>query len=247
MRVGTADNVSLGYTTAGVGSRTVAQLIDNLLAGLLMLIALAGGLAVARAAASAQGAAWAVGAAVAFAFLVYVAYFFVAELVSGGRTPGKSAMGLRVLGVDGGAPDAAAIAVRNLVRLVDVTGIGLFIMFFHPQSRRLGDLAGGTVVVRERATLRLASVAAPPPIIVRTPDAGPAVEGIERLGAAEENALRAFLTRQGLTQDTRARLAAQLAARLCDRMQLPPSAPERMWPPELLVERLYLQLENRPR
>lgn len=247
MRVGTADNVSLGYTTAGVGSRTVAQVIDNVAAVLLMFVALIGGLAVARAAGSTQGALWALGAAAGFAFFVYIGYFFVAELVSGGRTPGKSVMGLRVLRVDGSAPDVASLAVRNIVRPIDAIGIGLLVMFFHPLSRRLGDLAAGTVVVRDRASLRLASVAAPPPVIVRSPDAGPAVDGIERLGAAEENALRVFLARQGLTPETRARLAAQLAARLCDRLQLSPAAPERMWPPELFIERVYLQLEQRAR
>ena len=34
-------------------------------------------------------------------------------------------------------------------------------------------------------------------------------------------------------------------ARLLDRMELPPGAPERMWPPELFLERLFLQLAPR--
>ncbi len=246
--VRTADNVSLGYAAAGVGSRMVAQIIDSALAAVLMLIALLGALSLGHFASSAQGQQWAIGAAIALALFVYVAYFFMSELVTGGRTLGKAAMGLRVLRLDGASPDLAAIAVRNLVRIVDVVflGAGLIVMFFHPLSRRLGDLAAGTVVVRERTSAPRAAPA-PPPLLLRTPDAGPAIDGIERLGGAEHNALRVFLTREGLQPQLRQRLAADLAARLCDRLDLPAHAPERSWPAELLLERMYLQLEARPR
>jgi hypothetical protein len=133
--------------------------------------------------------------------------------------------------------------VRNLVRVIDLSGAGIVCMFFHPQSRRLGDLAAGTLVVRERP-----GVAPPPPLfpmILRTPDAGPAIDGVERLGVDEHAALRAFLSRDGLTAEHRQRLAAIISARLLDRLELPPTAPERQWPRELFLERLYLQLSAR--
>lgn len=245
VRVQTAENVSLGYATAGLGSRLVAQMIDNLIAFALVLVALIGYGALAGAASTEQGAAWAVGGAVAFTTFVYLGYFLVSELVSTGRTPGKAAMGLRVMRVDGRAADFASIAVRDIVRIVDLTGVGIVVMFFQPLSRRLGDLAAGTVVVRDRAAHSLASVAAPAPVLTRTPDAGPRVEGVERLGPREQDALRVFLSRPGLTPELRARLAAELSSRLLDRLQLPAQAPERLWPPELFIERLYLQLQNR--
>jgi len=247
LRVQTADNVSLGYSTAGVGSRMAAQLIDSTVALALVFVALvaAGGL-VSRAS-TAQGLAWGAGAAAAFAGFVYFGYFLVYEAVTGGRTLGKRALGLRVVRIDGSAPDVTAILVRDVVRVIDLGlfGVGIVVMFFHPLSRRLGDLAAGTVVVRERSTLSLAAATAPPPVILRTPDAGPPIEGIERLGTSEHNALRVFLSRPGLTPQLRAKLAGDLATRLYERLQLPPHAPERMWPPELLIERLYLQLDMR--
>lgn len=248
LRIRTAENVSLGYPVAGVGSRLTAQVIDNILAVTLVLVALVAYSALASTASTLQGMSWAVGGAIAFGFFVYIAYFLFSEALSSGRTLGKAAMGLRVLRVDGGAVDFTAVTVRNIVRILDlVLGIGIIVMFFHPMARRLGDLAAGTVVVRERSQVTLASVTAPPPLMLRSPDPGPHVDGIEHLGSSEQDTLRSFLLRQGLSPELRMRLAAQIAARLCDRMQLPPSAPERMWPPELLIERVYMQLEQRLR
>jgi uncharacterized RDD family membrane protein YckC len=248
--VKTSDNVTLGYTVGGLGSRLTAQLLDNLVAFALVIVALLlyGAIAGVFVTGS-EGETFAEGGAAAFAFFVYFGYFLVAEAVTGGRTPGKRTMGLRVIRVDGSAADFPAIAVRNVVRVIDVgvVLIGIVIMFFQPQSRRLGDLAAGTLVVRDRAPVSLAAAVAPPPIILRTPDAGPGIDGIDRLGNVEHDALRVFLSRQGLTPTLRASLAADITRRLLDRMALPPGAPERLWPPELFLERVYLQLEQRHR
>jgi uncharacterized RDD family membrane protein YckC len=246
--VKTSDNVTLGYTIAGVGSRIVAQILDNLVAIPLTFVAvlLAGSLASVFVTSS-EGADFANAAIGIFAFFVYFGYFLVAEAVTSGKTPGKSAMGLRVIRVDGSAVDFGAVAVRNLVRVIDfsVVLIGLVVMFFQPQTRRLGDLAAGTVVVRDRTLITLAAATAPPPIILRTPDAGPGIDGIERLGNFERDALRVFLARPGLSPALRASLSADIAKRLMERLALPVDAPERRWPAELFIERVYLQLDQR--
>jgi uncharacterized RDD family membrane protein YckC len=246
--VKTADNITLGYTVAGLGSRIVAQLLDNLVAVPLTLVALLlFGAVAGHFVTTNEGSAFAAAADGLFATFVYFGYFLVAEAVTAGRTPGKSAMGLRVIRVDGSSVDFAAVAVRNVIRVIDVAVllIGLVVMFFQPQTRRLGDLAAGTIVVHERAPVSLAAAVAPPPVMLRTPDAGPAIDGLDRLGAFEQDALRVFLSRQGLTPTLRASLAADIARRLLDRLALPPNAPERLWPPELLIERVYLQLDQR--
>jgi uncharacterized RDD family membrane protein YckC len=248
MSVKTSDNVTLGYTVAGLGSRIVAQIIDNLVAIPLTLIAVLLVSALASLFVSSnQGAVFAGAAAGLFASFVYFGYFLVAEAVTSGKTPGKRAMGLRVIKVDGAAVDFPAVAVRNVVRVIDVAVVlvGLLVMFFQPQTRRLGDLSAGTVVVRDRAPFTLAAAVAPPPIMLRSPDPGPAIDGLDRLGTFEHDALRVFLSRPGLSPALRASLAGDIARRLLDRLALPPNAPERLWPPELLVERVYLQLDQR--
>jgi len=246
--VKTSDNITLGYSVAGLGSRLVAQILDNLLAIPITLIAiLLYGAVASDFVTSAEGAGYANLGAGFFAGFVYFGYFFVSEAVTGGKTPGKSAMGLRVIRLDGSAADFGAIAVRNIVRVVDVAVvlIGIVVMFFQPQTRRLGDLAAGTIVVRDRAIVTLAAATAPPPIILRTPDAGPAIDGLDHIGSFERDALRVFLSRPGLNPKLRADLAGDIARRLFDRLGLAPGAPERMWPPELFIERVYLQLEQR--
>jgi uncharacterized RDD family membrane protein YckC len=246
--VKTSDNVTLGYSVAGLGSRLAAQILDNLIALPITVVAILLYGAVANDfVTTSEGAGFAAAGAEFFAGFVYFGYFFVAEAVTGGKTPGKSAMGLRVIRVDGTAADFGALAVRNVIRVIDVVVllIGIVVMFFQPQTRRLGDLGAGTIVVRDRAMVSLAAAAAPPPIILRTPDAGPPIDGLDRIGGFERDALRIFLSRPGLSPKLRADLAADIAKRLFDRLELPTGAPERLWPAELFIERIYLQLDQR--
>jgi uncharacterized RDD family membrane protein YckC len=250
-RVTTADNVGIGYRVAGLATRTTAAVIDILLVAMLLIIGvlLISAVAVAVAGRSAdplQTFSLATLLLVALEFFLFVGYFTIAEAVSGGKTPGKAAMGIRVIRVEGGTPSFADCFLRNLAFIADLgLGIAPILMFFHPQGRRLGDLLGGTVVVRERTPVNLAAATMVTPVFLRSPDPGPQIDGLERIGERELAALRTFLSRPGLLPEQRARLAESLAAKLQDRMQLAGDAPERRWPPELFVERLYLQLAPR--
>jgi hypothetical protein len=77
-------------------------------------------------------------------------------------------VGLRVIQASGAPITPAEAVIRNLVRAVDFLpayyGIGLIAMFLDRQSRRLGDLAAGTLVVREHKELNLESLSARPSI-----------------------------------------------------------------------------------
>ncbi len=86
---------------------------------------------------------------------LWLSYYAMSEARTG-QTFGKRRMGLRVVSVDGGPAGVRAIAARTLLRLVDDLGlylVGLMVMILTGQRRRrLGDLAGRTVVVRVDAT-----------------------------------------------------------------------------------------------
>lgn len=245
LTVSTPDNVAIGYDIAGLGSRIIAQLLDSLIVGTVLLVVAVAVIAAVNP--SNQRDALLAGlAAGGVTLFVYVGYFTLCEVSSGGRTPGKSTVRLRVLDISGSAPGAGQLLLRNVARIIDmVVGLGALVMFWNRQSRRVGDLLAGTVVVHDRAVVSLAAVVNPPPVLLRTPDAGPPIDGVERIGERELSAIRTLLTRTGLEPPLRARLALDMATRLLDRMQMPATAPERQWPPDLFLERLYLQLQSR--
>ena len=251
-RVTTADNVGISFRVAGVATRLTAALLDLLVLGCLLLVVYVLVIAIA---AAATGNSSETNTIVVFSLLSYllaaawlliaILYFTVSEAISGGKTLGKSAMGIRVIRVDGATASIGEYFLRSLAYIVDLFGVGVILMFFHPQSRRLGDLVAGTVVVRERTPVTLLTATAPNPVYLRSHDPGPGIDGLTHLGEHELAAVRTFLSRPGLPPTHRADLAGRLAVRLLDRMELPPGAPERRWPPELLLERLYLQLAPR--
>lgn len=87
-------------------------------------------------------------------FGVIFAYPLFFETLMSGRTPGKHWVGLRVIRMGGRPVGFVASAIRNVVRLADWLpvgyALGLVTIIATPRDQRLGDLAAGTVVVRER-------------------------------------------------------------------------------------------------
>lgn len=87
-------------------------------------------------------------------FVLQSVYFIVCELLMQGRSPGKAAIGLRVVR-DGGLPvTLRESSLRNLLRMVDMQPVsqyivGLTSMILSKDVRRLGDFAAGTIVIRE--------------------------------------------------------------------------------------------------
>lgn len=245
LKVSTSDNVGIGYDVAGLGSRMIAQILDTVIVG-VVLLAVSVGLIGSLGAGNPQDATLGILAVAGIDLFVYVGYFTVCEMVSGGRTPGKAAGHLHVLDISGAAATPGQLFIRNVARVIDgFAGAGVVVMFCSAHSRRIGDFLAGTVVVRVRSTASFTTVVAPPPVILRTPDAGPVIDGVGRLGERELAAIRTFLSRPGLAPPLRERLAMDMTTRLLDRMQVPANAPERQWPAELFLERLYLQLRSR--
>lgn len=241
--VRTSENVEIGYRTAGLGSRLIAQILDRIIIVGLLIVALIGVAALT----SGSGVGSSLGPLLlaGVVFFIDIGYFLVAEALTAGRTPGKASVNLRVIRRDGAACGVQEAVVRNVLRLVDEGFlVGPLVMFFNPRSQRLGDLLANTVVVHERPASQ-PMAAAGPPVLLRSLDPGPPLLGIEQMGTKEYSAVRAFLSRPGLPPDQRYRLAWTMAQKLLDRLQLPADAPERVLHPELFLERVYLQLHER--
>lgn len=89
--------------------------------------------------------------AVVFA-AVALGYHFAWEATNA-KSLGKALLGLRVVGEDGAPAAPKAVAIRTLLRLVDVLPVLYLVGFItmlsaRPRGRRVGDLVAKTGVVR---------------------------------------------------------------------------------------------------
>ena len=151
--IATPERISFSYRLAGLGSRFVAQVIDLFILTIAILI-----LAVGAVATGADGPTVSLFLVVG-SFILINGYFLFFEGLWSGQTPGKRMARLRAVG-DAGQPITFEQALtRNVVRNLDFLpfgyGIGLVALFANGRGKRLGDLAAGTVVVRERPSLSL--------------------------------------------------------------------------------------------
>jgi hypothetical protein len=115
--------------------------------------------------------------------------------------------------------------IRNLARLVDFLpaayGIGVVTMFIDKQSRRLGDLAAGTLVVQDRTPITIQDLSVKRTVHLR-PWANISLEGfpVERLTNNDLSLIEDFLIRRDqLTH--RESLAIQILNTLYQRLGLP--------------------------
>ena len=233
--VATPEGVTLEVTLAGVGSRFAAGLIDQLLRSaallaILILLSLVG--------ASGDTASGLLAALFLVAiFLTQFGYDVLFETLSAGRTPGKRWTGLRVVKVGGGPVGFLASALRNILRIVDgLPGfylVGIMAVLFTRNNQRLGDLAAGTIVVREHGQRTELSQPMPMPLAGLGPDA--ALWDVSAISSEEVATVRRFLDRRAtLEPEARDRLSREMASRLAPKVVGPP----RQWDPESFLEYL---------
>lgn len=159
----TPENVQINYDVAGIGSRFMATLIDQLwlllIRGLIFVIGLAVYFALDL---SSEVGIIIASIGVMIFFILGWGYYIFFEINWNGQSPGKRQIGLRVVKTNGLPVSASEVVIRNLMRVVDVLpssyGLGVVVMFFNNQARRLGDLAAGTMVIFEQTEVSLQEV-----------------------------------------------------------------------------------------
>jgi uncharacterized RDD family membrane protein YckC len=234
----TPEGIRLDVVLAGLGSRFAAYAIDFV----IQLVALFCFFQVLNYLAGPNpdetSSLRADGAAALFVLVDFMGYFVIAEMLSHGRSPGKQLAGLRVVLVGGQPVGFLGSLLRNVLRIVDflpiVNVLGSVLILSTSRNQRLGDLAAGTVVIRERLAAERAvspqswssgaGFAAPAGVSAYwapgVPGAGYLPPGLAHWDVSavppEELALaRTFLAnRHGYTPEARQRLAAQLANRI---------------------------------
>lgn len=216
---------------AGIGSRFIAVLIDMLIwsAGLFVLVLLLWILQPALQAFSRLSYQWVTAIATLVIFLLNWGYFTLFEAFWNGQTPGKRVARIRVIQRSGRPIGLFESMARNLVRYVDQIpffyAVGVISMFVSRQHQRLGDLAAGTLVVRDREeepaswqdsgnrtfTAQVFTPRAPAPephTYVRLPS-----DNVAKLSSAELEVLEGFFSRRlDMPLATREALAWRIAA-----------------------------------
>jgi len=151
----TPEMVRVSLPLAGIGRRGLAFLVDfSIRYGIPFLV-----LAVLSVLAGPflvdlwMGGAFKIVAMIVAFFSAQFLYHLLFEALWAGQTPGKRLLGIRVVEERGRQVTIVSSAVRNLLRMVDALpffyGLGVFNLFVSRRHQRLGDVAAGTLVVRE--------------------------------------------------------------------------------------------------
>jgi uncharacterized RDD family membrane protein YckC len=231
IHIDTPENVVFGYNVAGMGSRFLAGLLDMILIIVLILAANISLYLFLRAvdiSAWSWLGTWLWAVFGLLTFIIFWGYYIFFEMIWNGQSPGKRKVGLRVIRMDGSPITFTESLIRNFIRLFDFLpayyGVGVVTMFINSQTRRLGDLAAGTLVVHDRP-VKLDSLGRStnwemeswtnyplPGAIGQYP--------VERLSQQDLQIIESFLLRRKQLAN-RTILASQLYKTMCEHMGVP--------------------------
>ena len=216
--VETPEHVEVRLELAGVGSRMAAAVLDTIiiyfsLLGIMLVGGRVGGV-------FGSAGSWFMAFLILLLYGIVWGYFAAFEAWNGGRTLGKQALGIRVVMDTGQRVTTGAAVVRNLVRLLDCyfpflpVLPAMLLMFLNKSNKRLGDMAAGTIVVRDRPTdWTLGAMPAP------VDEEEPVETGPPELTDDEFRLLDRFLGRlNDLEPGVQVRITQELAKRFEDRI-----------------------------
>jgi uncharacterized RDD family membrane protein YckC len=226
-QVNTPENISFSFDVAGIGSRFMAALVDILIYGVLSIAAGAITLQVISRLDDENLISLITAIYTGVEFLMYWGYYILFEIIWGGQSPGKRLLKLRVVRLDGTPAGAGQIVMRNIGRLVDIFpgfyAVGIITMFLNDQSRRLGDLAAGTLVVRESQPVTLTQLTTPASVVTLSEKAKTeaATLPLNRLSREQFQVVQEFIQRRAsMNESQRTRLAMQIGLAVARQMDV---------------------------
>lgn len=143
---------------ASLGTRIVAIIIDSIILAIIAsIIAMPFGLTMTPFAMmgndmmAAMAYMSAMGTMMLLSVVIWIVYFTYFEGTSG-QTPGKKVMHIKVVKEDGKKMTYADALIRSVLRIIDGIGaylLGFIIILVTEKKQRIGDMAAGTLVVKE--------------------------------------------------------------------------------------------------
>lgn len=155
-------------------------------------------------------------------FVIDWFYFVICEVITGGRSPGKMAMKLRVVRPNGLPVTWLQSILRNFLRAADLAFfppyaliVGPIAMAFDEKFRRLGDFVAGTIVVIEEASTVASrhAVQPDPELVAELPAKLP-------LDRNDLEALELFVNREHMSDGRREELAEIVAQTYADKLSM---------------------------
>ena len=143
----TGQFVRISQTPASIGERLIALVIDYILLGFYVFSTLA---LFSRIHLPSD---FTMLFFLAIVYLPVLFYAFLCEMFNQGQSLGKRLMNIRVVKADGSTPGIGSYLLRWLLFPIDgpVTGgLGLLVVLLTKNSQRMGDLAAGTMVIKEK-------------------------------------------------------------------------------------------------
>jgi len=227
LEIDTPEHLAFRTRIAGPGRRFAAWIIDLLvwlviLLSILFLIGIMAGSTVGLGG----------GVALIASFLLYWFYFVAWEIRTGGRSPGKIALRLRVVRNNGLPITFRESVLRNLLRAADIIPtpvspnfvlVAPIIMALDTKFRRAGDLVAGTIVVIEDSTgfSTQAQIQEDPQLTTELPAHLP-------LDRHDLEAIELLISRKHMGEARRRELAKKVAPIYARRLSLPePKDPAR--------------------
>ena len=224
--VRTPESIAFSYELAGIGSRFLALAVDLLIQIAIVVLIVWGISSISGHAPAAHAKALprserllsnvALAIVIASFFAIFFGYFIAFEALWNGQTPGKRALGLRVVR-DGGYPiDFSASVIRNLIRVGEMGAgfyaVSVLVALLSPENKRIGDIAAGTIVVRDARMQR-------PDDLLRAIRNEPAYASTAFVSGEERALIKRFLERRDDLEPQRRRaIAAQIAQRVRPRL-----------------------------
>ncbi|WP_339609362.1 RDD family protein [uncultured Planktosalinus sp.] len=154
-QIQTAQNVTISQNVAGIGERILAYIIDSVLIIIYLFVVFYLFSVVEIADDSYFLIAMTIG-------LPLLLYHLLWETFWNGQSPGKAALNLRVVMIDGSKPSFSNFLLRWLLRLIDISltsgGVAVVTILLNGKGQRLGDIAATTTVISEKKTVSLSSI-----------------------------------------------------------------------------------------
>ncbi len=229
LHIETPENVAFNYEVAGMATRCFAGILDTLIILLIQVIVYISLFSLLSLNSflfeNENLPGWVIAIVGLIGFALLWGYYLFFELRWNGQSPGKRWLHLRVVRVDGMPITFTESLIRNLVRLIDFLPayytLGCLVMFLDKQTRRLGDLAAGTVVIRDQAPITLESIGRRPTFVPASESAVTVALPVERLTAQDIHMLEDFLSRNDMATPYRDAIGQRLFKVMALRLDLP--------------------------